>query len=157
MQQDKGKLILEIKEAFKGVILEDGVGLSEADAIDSYAETHVKAECRQNDEQHDWCAIPSSALNKYYSSLCFFDAKVMRFHLPAFMLAEINGEYCFGMSFALTHLSDYTKSQFELLSKRQRETIRLFLIYLSEEPNYEFKKPEIKRAIEGYWQNKPEM
>ena len=32
----------------------------------------------------------------------------MRFHLPAFMNAEIKGEYRWGMAFALTHLSDYT-------------------------------------------------
>ena len=145
------KLISEISEAFKGVELENGIGLSEADAIDSYSDMEFRAQCRQNDEKFNWNAIPSSALNKYNCGLYFFDAKGMRFHLPAFMIANINGEYIFDMVFILTHLSDYSKSQFELLSKKQREAITLFLQQLLEEPNYDFEKPQITRAIEDYW------
>jgi len=58
------------------------------------------------------------------------------------------------LAFLLANLSDHYKLQFELLSGRQRNTIKLYLEYLPENPNYEFKKPEIKRAIENYWQNK---
>lgn len=151
MPPDKTKLISEIKEAFKNVLLDDGIGLSEADAIDDYRDETFKAACRAKDEKLDWSTIPSSELNEYYTSLSFFDAKGMRFHLPAFMISDINEEYRFGMTFVLTHLSDYSKSQFELLSEEQRKAIRAFLKYLSEHPDYEFEKPDIKNAIENYW------
>lgn len=144
-------LISQITSAFKDVKLEEGIGLSEADAIDSYKDEQFRDQCRSNDEKDHWDAIPSSALNENYTSLSFFDNKGMRFHLPAFMIAEIKGEYRFGMSFALTHLSDHTRSQFKLLSKTQREVVRSFLEYLSEQPDYDFEKPMIKEAIENYW------
>jgi len=144
-------LISQITSAFKDVKLEEGIGLSEADAIDSYKDEQFRDQCRSNDEKDHWDAIPSSALNENYTSLSFFDNKSMRFHLPAFMIAEIKGEYRFGMSFALTHLSDHTRSQFILLSKTQREVVRSFIEYLSEQPDYDFEKPMIKAAIENYW------
>jgi hypothetical protein len=148
---NKVKLISEINDAFKDVVLGNGIGLSEADAIDSYADLKLRTECRQNDEKHNWNLITADNLNKYNCSLSFFDAEGMQFHLPAFMIADINEEYKFGMSFALTNLSDYSKSQFGLLSQKQRGAIRLFLEYILEHPSYEFERPEIKSAIESYW------
>ncbi len=151
MQIDKVKLISEITEAFKSVELENGIGLSEADAIDSYSDIQFKKECRENDEKHDWSLISSDVLNKYNCSLSFFDAKGLQFHLPAFMIAEIDGKYNFGMSFPFTNLSTYTKSRFEILSSRQRHAIKLFLEYILEEPNYKYEESEIKNALEHYW------
>lgn len=102
MKKGKIKIIAEIKEAFKDVDLDDGIGLSEADALDSYADGKLRRECRQNDEKNDWRVISSADLNKYNSSLSYFDAKGMQFHLPAFLIADINGQYMYGMSFVLT-------------------------------------------------------
>ena len=144
-------LISQINSAFKDIELDGGIGLSEANAIDNYKDEQFREECKKNDEKLHWDNIPSSSINEYYSSLSFFDAKGMRFHLPAFMIAEIKGEYRFGMSFSLTHLSDYTKSQFEFLNEKQREVVVLFLNHLLMDSNYEFEKPTIERAIENYW------
>jgi hypothetical protein len=150
MPVTKKQIISAINEAFKDVTLEDGVGLNEADAIDSYADQQTRATYREKDEKLNWNLISSSTLNHHYSSLSFFDAKGMRFHLPAYLLADIKGEYSFGMTFPLTHLSDYRKSQFELLTPAQRQAIRLYLEYLLvEESDYE--APQIKSAIENYW------
>lgn len=110
-----------------------------------------RIECRKKDEKQYWNTIPSSFLNQYNSSLSFFDAKGMRFHLPAFMIAEIKGEYDFEIVFQLTDLSEYSQSQFALLDKKQREAVKLFLEYLMESLDYEFEKPSIKEAIENYW------
>ena len=77
----------------------------------------------------------------------------MKFHLPAFMIAEIKGEYDFWVTFTLTNLSEYSRSQFVLLTEKQREVVKLFLEFLLERPDYEFEKPAIKLAIEGYWAN----
>ncbi|MES2288070.1 MAG: DUF6714 family protein [Bacteroidota bacterium] len=148
---DEQSLISEITEAFKGVEFEGGIGLNEANAIDDYKDAQFREECRKIDEKQHWNVIPSSVLNQFNSSLSFFDPKGMKFHLPAFMIAEIKGEYRFGMSFALTNLSEYSRSQFVLLTEKQREVVKLFLEFLLEHPDYEFEKPAIKEAIEGYW------
>jgi hypothetical protein len=148
---DKNALRTVIKEAFNGVVLEGVIGIREANAIDDYKDELFREECKKNDEKENWDMITSSEMNKYNSALSFFDAKGMRFHLPAFMLAEIEGEYKWGMSFVLTNLSDYSKSQFALLNKKQREAVRLFLEYLLQDPNYEFEKKDIESAIKRYW------
>ncbi len=151
MPIDKKNLISTINTAFENVTLGNGVGLSEADAIDSYQDLQTRAAYREKDEKLDWKKIPSSSLNEYNSSLSFFDAEGMRFHLPAFLLADLNEEYNFGMTFALTHLSDYRKSQFELLSPDQRKAIKLFLEYLLNDEAFDYEAPQIKSAIENYW------
>ena len=144
-------LIQKITGAFRDVKLEEGIGLSEADAIDNYETDDVKASCRQRDEKENWSFITSADLNKYHSALSFFDAKGMRFHLPAFMIAELKGEFFFGMAFALTHLSDYSKAQFAALNEEQRKAVREFLCWLDTNRDYEYNKPHIESALKDYW------
>lgn len=145
------ELMQIIINAFQNVKLEEGIGLSEGNAIDDYETDEVKALCRANDEKENWQNISSADLNKYNYSLSYFDAKGMRFHLPAFMIAELKGEYFSGMAFALTHLSDYAKSQFELLSEDQRKVVREFLIWLSTLKDYEYNRPDIEKALKDFW------
>ena len=151
MTKDKQSLISEIREAFKDVELDGGIGLSEADALDNYADEHICEECKKKDEKYFWNTITANELNQFRNGLCFFDAKGMRFHLPAFMIAEIKNQYRDSLIFTLTNLSDCSKSQFELLSQKQREVVKLFLEYLLNDPEYEFDRPDIKTAIENYW------
>ena len=151
---DKKYLISEISEAFKGVELGEGIGLSQANAIDDYKDEHFQQECRKNDEKLTWYSIPSAFLNKYYSSLSFFDAEGMRFHLPAFMIATLKGEYHSDLVFSLTNLSDYSdykKAQFSLLNKQQKKTVVSFLEYLIESPEFVYNRQDIETAIEYFW------
>ena len=74
----------QIQDAFADVVLGEGVGLWQAQGIDDYKSL---AEClilREHDEKLDWSKISVQDLNKCYSSLSFFDAQGMLFHLPAF-------------------------------------------------------------------------
>ncbi len=151
ISNNREQIITLITTAFEGVTLEDGVGLSEADAIDSYASPETRKALRENDEKNEWAKISVASINAHYSNLSFFDAKGMRFHLPAFLLAEINGEFNFGMTFPLAHLSEYRIRQYALLNSDQRTAVRMFLNYLSDHPDYTSDKPEIERAIERFW------
>ena len=78
-----------VREAFAGVTLGGGVGLSEAQALDDYANNEVRA----GDEKNDWAAIPVEDLNRHSGSPAFLDAEGMRFHLPAYMTADLDGDY----------------------------------------------------------------
>lgn len=83
-------LIQKIKDAFDGVKLEDGVGLWEGQGLDYY---QTKAECqklREKDEKDDWNNLSLSVFSECHSSPSFFDAKGMRFHLPFFLLIELD-------------------------------------------------------------------
>ena len=83
-------LINKINTAFKGVKLEDGIGLWEAQGHDDRLSPEECKQLRLKDEKKDWNNIPVIDLYKCSSSLSFFDAKGMRFYLPKFLLFELD-------------------------------------------------------------------
>jgi hypothetical protein len=142
---------VRIREAFAQVRLGQGVGLRQAQGIDGYEGEAALAAYRALDEKADWSRIPSSALNECNSSLSFFDAEGMRFHLPAYLLADLDGSYEFGMAFCLTDMGELHEKQFALLTPPQRDAVRAFLEYISGEDDYQFEWPNILRALDEYW------
>ncbi len=140
-----------IEEAFAGVTLGNGVGLQEARGLDDYEDAATRAAYRATDEKEDWRSIPPAMLNAHYSSLSFFDAEGMRFHLPAYLIADLHGDYGCGMDICLTHLSEHSLTQFSLLSAAQRRAVRMYLLHIAEEPDYAFGRPHIIRALDEYW------
>lgn len=140
-----------IEEAFADVKLGGGIGLMEAQGLDDYANATTLAAYRAGDEKDDWHRISADALNRCSSSLSFFDAEGMRFYLPAFLLADLKGLYNYGMAFCLTELGGHHRRQFMLLSPAQRDAVRAFLLYIYADPDYQFDRPRIRRALNTYW------
>jgi hypothetical protein len=144
----------QIRAAFSGVTLGNGVGMQESRGKDDYEDEETLAKYRSYDEKDDWQKIPLSELNRASGGLCFFDAEGMRFQLPAYLIADLRGQYNFGMAFNLTHLSDHSASQFELLNGSQRDAVRAFLLHISKDPDYEFDRDDIDRSLVAYWTDK---
>lgn len=147
-----------IRAAFAGVRLGEGVGLWQAQGLDDYADSRTLATYRARDEKQDWSAISTADLDRCYSSLSFFDAEGMRFHLPAYLIAELEGTLRTACAmFHLTYLNDYGASRFELLSKAQRGAVREFLLLCLADPHREFEHQMVEDALRGYWaaQNDP--
>lgn len=153
MPLTKQEVASHIHEAFHGVTLGNGIGLLEGQGLDDYEDEATRKAYRERDEKHDWDRIPVEVLNRCQSSLSFFDAEGMRFHLPAFIIAELNGESDVGCVFHLTHLDDYAMSKLASLSSGQRKAVREFLLFLRDAPDYEFDRPQIERALSEYWNN----
>ena len=82
------------------------VGLHQGQALDDYADEARQAQARARDEKQHWNTIPASDLNACNSSLSFFDSQGMRFHLPAFLLAELDGTFGFSLCFHLAYSTD---------------------------------------------------
>ena len=91
MTADNGRVLGLVRRAFQGVTLGKGVGLRQGQGLDDYADERTLASYRAQDEKHDWSAIPVADLDRCYSSLSFFDADGMRFHLPAYLIADLEG------------------------------------------------------------------
>ncbi|WP_298544966.1 DUF6714 family protein [uncultured Aquimarina sp.] len=85
----KEALIKKINEAFKNVTLGDGIGLWEAQGHDDRLTVSECRKLRAKDEKEDWIDIPLIHLYQCSSSLSFFDAKGMHFHLPILLLFAI--------------------------------------------------------------------
>lgn len=90
LQRQQIALKHKIYAAFKGVILEDGIGLWEGQGLDDYATPQECYQLRTKDEKHDWSKITLEDMYRCSSSLSFFDAKGIRFHLPQFLLFALD-------------------------------------------------------------------
>ncbi len=142
-----------IRDAFAGVTLGSGVGLLQAQGIDDYAGPAALAERRERDEKDNWSAIPAADLDRNYSSLSFFDADGMRFHLPAYLVATLERRLrTADVTFHLAYFSDGSESRyFRTLTKAQRHAIREFLMLILADPNQEFVHSTVKNALDGFW------
>jgi len=146
----------EIRNAFASVVLEDGVGLTEGLEIDSYASAEDRAAARANDEKLDWSSIPPELLNGAATSLSFFDAKGMRFHLPAYLIADLQGSLDQDIRFHLNTRG--LDGRFSMLSQQQKAAVRHYLelhLELLPEPNLQFEQTAIRDSISGFWSADP--
>jgi hypothetical protein len=145
------RLCALIEGAFASVTLGNGVGLHEGLGHDDNADDATCAAYRAGDEKDDWRRIPVEHLRGYHSSLSFFDAEGMRFHLPAFLIADLRGEYDCGMAFTLTHQSDHSFGRYSLLNRAQRSAVRAYLRHIVNLRDYQFERSEIEQGLAGYW------
>jgi hypothetical protein len=149
---DKEDLLKEIRSAFSDVVLGNGIGLWEAQAIDDYETEEVQKKNREKDEKQDWSLLTSDELHRCHISLSFFDADGMRFHLPAFIIASLDSNTDDPI-FHLTQLDDYAKSKLATLNQAQRKAIVTYLKWCLAQEEYEFDHPAIKKALSEYWEN----
>lgn len=147
---DKDSIINAIEKAFSDVKLGDGIGLWEAQAIDDYETKEVQEQRRAQDEKDDWSSISADVLQLCHSSLSFFDANGMRFHLPAYIVASLKGEIDDPV-FHLTHLDEFTKSKLVTLTSDQANAVVSYLKWCLESQEYEYEHPMIEKAMNEYW------
>ncbi len=149
----KKQLIKNIHTAFKNVKLEDGIGLREAQGLDNRLSKEECEQLREKDEKNDWHKIPVLDLYKCSSSLSFFDAKGMRFHLPQLMLyyldvfeeeelaldkkGKLKGYGCPDIVFDLSYKIETPNQlkRFSALNIEQIQCVLHFLEYLLGEEN----------------------
>ena len=146
----KKEVISAITQAFKDVELGDGIGLWQAQAIDDYETEAVQLQKRANDRKVNWQDFDPEELQRCHSSLSFFDADGMRFHLPAYIIASMN-DLTDDPVFHLTSLDEYGASRFKTLSNTHKNAIVQYLEWCLEQQEFEFEHPSIARSLENYW------
>ena len=153
-------LIKEIEKAFSNVELGDGIGVLEAEAIDNYASTEERKDAHDNDWRNDWRDIPDDAIEKYYSSLSFVDAKGMRFCLPAYMRFALkyfdksHSASIDAVIYALESNPIFVKEGWEILTGKQRQVIAKFLRFMViDVGNNYIDESSASAAYEKYWGN----
>ena len=154
--QERDALRAKIVEAFHGVSLEGGIGLRQADGIDSRKSEDVCRLLREGDEKDDWSQIPQDDLDRYSGSLAFLDPDGMRFYLPAFLLADIDSDQ-FDLLSRFIDLSDHSKRQFSHLSLQQRSVVADYLRYVQDQPGHWLYVHKIDYALESFWDPVPEF
>ncbi len=148
---NKENVLQAVITAFDEVMLGEGIGLWQAQAIDDYETEEIQNKNRERDEKLDWRVISVHELQNCRSSLSFFDADGMRFHLPAYIVGSLKGEVDDPL-FHLIYLDDYAKSKLVSFTKQQRQAITLYLNWCLDHEEYSFDYASIKRALSEYWQ-----
>ncbi|MCE9526127.1 MAG: hypothetical protein K8R36_08750 [Planctomycetales bacterium] len=144
------EVIDQITVAFAGVELGDGIGLWEAQGLDDYASDDKRRELRSKDETKDWRRISPEVLERCYSSPSFFDPKGFVFHLPAFLIAELNDQYSYGFIDRLIDTDRPPDGWPKLLTSLQREAVISTLFLVAEHPDYADKRESINAAVEYF-------
>jgi hypothetical protein len=155
MNSEKRRVVELIETAFRDVTLGNGIGLRQGEGLDDYADEKTLAEYRSKDEKDDWSRISVEELNCCSASLSFFDAEGMRFHLPAFLIADLEGTFRReDVLFLLTYSEHDALSHFTLLSKSQRHAVREYLLLRlanAYPDEIGFIGPRIEKALAEYW------
>jgi hypothetical protein len=145
----------KIESAFAGVTLGNGIGLKEGRGVDDYENPDVLSQLHAQDERTDWHRLTSEVLLSYQSSIGFTDAEGMRFHLPAWMLAELRDDGIACLIWSLCRIAPHSEHQFSLLSPVQRSVVRDFLEFMRDDPEYTHERAEIDAAINHFWSQVP--
>jgi len=144
------ELIEQIAAAFVGVTLEDGIGLWESGGIDDYCGSEELRALRAKDEKLDWRRVPADDLNHCNAAPSFLDARGLYFHTPAFLTAELRGEFKQDFIGRLIYNS-FTAPKFqELLTAAQRHAIIACISFYGSIDHYGFDSNDISNAILRY-------
>jgi hypothetical protein len=143
-------VIARVEDAFANTQLGSGIGLFEANGLDDYAADVELRRLRDSDEKFDWKRISVADLAKCYCSPTFFDPQGFVFHLPAFLIAELNDKHPYGFIDRLYAADEHPKGWRALLTGKQRDAIIAILELIREHPNYKHEMDAIDASINRY-------
>lgn len=140
---NKEQLIQCIYNAFKDVKLEDGIGLLEAEMIDY---NYDRTEAHNKDEREDWTKLlPIFYVPYAIEGWTFMDAKGIRFHLPCYLLQDLESllyPWDNPLIYTLNNVENSRFNELKILNVNQRLVIIDFLNYKIEEFNSEDSNPD---------------
>jgi len=125
-----------IRTTFQDVTLGDGIGLFEANGMDDYACQLELVRLRGLDERVNWQNLDGNTLERYYSAPSFFDPQGFVFHLPAFLLAELNDKHEYGFIDRIVEKRPQTGCWINLLTPQQADSLVAVLSLVKQHPDY---------------------
>lgn len=142
--------VQQVHNAFDDVQLGDGVGIYEANGRDDYAGDTELARLRELDERNDWRKLDTDLLNEYYSTPSFFDARGFVFHLPAFLLAELDDKHGFGFIDRIVEKLPPSGTWIDLLTSQQAGALITILSLVKLHPDNYNDVKKFDHAIERF-------
>lgn len=145
------KAIDELKAAFVGMKLGHGTGLREAHGIDNYEGDEYRATLRATDEKQNWQAIEVEELARCHAAPSFMNARGVAFHLPAFLVAELNDLHPYGFIDRVIYPSGFAVDWISELNTQQRQAVAAVLEVVGRHPDYHARNswnPKAARRIQ---------
>lgn len=139
-----------VSKAFDGVTLGTGIGLIEAYSMDGYVFREELTAERAQDEKERWQDIDVRELDEMGDTAnAFFDTFGFIFHLPAFLLAELNDEFtfCQGVVHRLVAKRPSSNKWILFLDDAQRRSITSILEVVQHHPDYVGQSEQFRHSI----------
>ena len=141
-------VIQQLKDAFAEVELGDGTGLWEAQGLDDDKVGEELSELRARDETLDWRKIPVEHLERCYAAPWFMNARGFVFHLPAFLIAELNDQHGYGFIDHVCRAEELPAGWSNVLTFAQRQALIAALRLAGTHPEYERERCAIDQKIQ---------
>ncbi len=157
MEMQKLMLIKEIEKAFEGVMLEEGIGINEADRMETGERDVLIQKGRNLDRMwwKSWKDIEEKYPASYSTVMYNMDAQGIKWVLPAYMIYIINHytEGSFSIDSTIYVLEEGAKGSDgkDLFTPEQKKAIAHFLEFMVEAGEEFVDVESAKNALEKIW------
>lgn len=133
---DAEKLIQQIESAFEGVLLEEGIGINEADRIETEERDVLIQKGRNLDRLwwKSWHEIEDKYIASYPSAMDFMDSQGLKWVLPAYLIYSIRhykkGSFSVDSTLYTLEAGALGRDGIDLYSVEQKRVIAHFLEYM---------------------------
>lgn len=154
--RDAARVIAHFRRAFAGVTLDGGTSLFDAEMIDDYGCDSSRNDPIRHLPYTTWEALPGVLLDSFRPT-SFFDARGVRFHLPAYMARAVEDGDDIVVQWVTPskgELADWWAEKFSLITPEQGRAIIDFLEFVQRYCEWTFY--EDTRVAAAYWRARVE-
>jgi hypothetical protein len=155
---DKEELVEEIETAFKDVILGEGIGINEADRMETETRDVMIHKGRNLDRLwwKGWQDIEDKYIASYSSVMSFMDAEGIRWALPAYMIYIINhykeGSFSVDTTIYMLEEGAMGSDQRDLFTQEQKRAITKFLHFMLTVGDEWVDVESVRSALDKKWE-----
>jgi hypothetical protein len=127
--------------------------------------------------KHDWRTLSAELIDQapdgFASALSFFSIAAFRFYLPAYLLADLDGQLVytdpvFYLTYGLTNITrevevnpkrygtltwfEYVSTRFSVFTPTQAAAIASYLNVKLDEDSTDFEREQIQQALRNFWE-----
>ena len=154
---DTEQLIEEIQTAFKGVLLKDGIGINQADRIESRQRDVLIQKGRNLDRMWwiEWTDIQDKYVSSYSDVMYYMDSAGIKWTLPAYMIYIIKhykeGSFSIDSTIYVLEAGGLGVDKLDLYTQEQKRVISKFLMLMVEVGEKWVDVESAQNALDKVW------
>jgi len=154
---DATQLIDEIQTAFKDVILKDGIGINQADRIETRQRDILIQKGRNLDRMwwDSWTDIDDKYIASYSSVMDYMDSKGLQWVMPAYLIYIIKhykeGSFSVDSTIYTLEAGALGVDKLDLYTDEQKRVMAKFLVFMVEVGEEWVDVESAKNALDGVW------
>jgi hypothetical protein len=154
---DETQLIEEIKTAFEGVLLKDGIGINQADRIELKQRDVLIQKGRNLDRMwwNAWTDIEDKYMASYSDVMYYMDSAGLKWALPAYMTYIIKhykeGSFSVDSTIYVLEAGGLGVDKVDLYTDAQRKVIAKFLTFMVESGKEWVDVESAQNALDKVW------